>query len=435
MQVYKRSSKLYIVIFSILVFAILFQDLALQEYFGTIARCPVVFLAPIFFVIIFFLQGSIYVNKLVTYCWRYVLVTNITGVIMMFITVVFFTSFSFSVYDETIPIKFVKASAYNITYLFTALCLYNLILKISLTSLNHIFLFLTLFLIGVGFCQYFFDIHIPFINFTELEEIGRITLTTSEPSVAAPTLITISAIAIALRIYLKKKLFFTIFIGILSLATLVLIGSKTALLIMPFSIFWAMRKNFTWKALLYALLLLIPFLIIILQIVIPQISVDIESFTSFSTRVTCFLASFQSLIMFPLGEGYGTYLVHYPSLLLPLNQYLTNVTNLPFIDTELVEMVSSGKNLPGKSGIPNEIIYNGFSAVLFFFYFFKTYTQNIAKLSHGFFKLIFAFLGAFLFIEFFVGVVLETSYYYFLPFIIIEKILSLNKENNSFKIA
>jgi hypothetical protein len=425
----KQNSILYKLLLFILVFAMLFQDLPLQLVLGTIARSPVVFVAPVVFIVIILNEELVVFDKLTKYFLRYWLITMASAIIILCVTIFFVTKFNMYSYVEFMPAKLIKAGTYNLTYVFVAYSLYNLSQRVSLEYICQLLSAILFFLIAYGIIQTFTSIEIPFIH--SLSSIGdnRISLTTSEPSVGSFMFANFAVMVIALRIYLKKNSLATLIIGALSVFILFNVGSKGGLIFLPIAAVWALRKKINFKIGLVALIFLAPFIYFVITIVLPQVAIDIDDFNSFSTRSTTWLASMQSLFLYPFGEGYGTYLIYYPPLLLPMNTHLIALTGLPLLSKELTDMVATGINLPAKAGIPTEITYNGFFAVIFFYYLFRYYASLVKSLADDIPKLIFSFLGTFLFLEFLFNVVLETSYSYVIAFMVMQKITGLRQNN------
>ena len=80
---------LYRVFFFVLFSAILFQDFFLQEYIGSIARSPVVFIVPILFIAVIIIENKFILHIIPKYFLLYVLVTIGTALIMFGITILF----------------------------------------------------------------------------------------------------------------------------------------------------------------------------------------------------------------------------------------------------------------------------------------------------------------------------------------------------------
>lgn len=412
-------------LFTFFVFCILTQDIALQQYFGTIAKTPVFFVAPVMFIFLIIIQKRVFLNTIVKYYFLYAMLGIVLSIFMLCYTLLFVTGGDMHVYDEFMPIKLVKAGFYNITYF---IALYNLFVLARYLSLNTLLLLLQAllwFLIIDGFLQLSIGFKIPFINYSQLEG-KRISLTASEPSNAAPMFLTLAAVVIALRIQLNKSKFGTAILGVLCFTILILINSKGFLILIPVAIIISIRKSLNFKVVTAASLFIVPFLLVIVYRVVPLLVADIQDFNSFSTRATTFVAALKSLYKYPVGEGYGSYLLYYPPMLLPTNNQIANFLGFPLLSMELTDMVQSGRNLPAKSGIANEIIYNGVFAIVFLVMLCRYYTSRIKLIVNKVVKHIFAFMGVLLLMVFLFNSVLETAYFYLLLVVITCKLADNN---------
>ncbi|HVX49088.1 MAG TPA: hypothetical protein VHB48_02990, partial [Chitinophagaceae bacterium] len=170
--------------------------------------------------------------------------------------------------------------------------------------------------------------------------------------------------------------------------------------------------------------LLVPLTIIIIKKVLPMLVTDIADFTSFSTRITTIVAMVKSIFLYPFGEGYGTYLLYFPPLLLPTNAQIVHIIGFPLQPGELIDMVNTGKNLPAKSGVGNEIIYNGITAIIFLVLICRYYVKNVRLIPIKSARLIFSFLGLLLLTIFTFNTILETAYFYLLPLVIVPKLVN-----------
>ena len=233
----------------------------------------------------------------------------------------------------------------------------------------------------------------------------------------------ISIVVLALRLFNNSSKIVTFFIIIFSFLVLLGIGAKGGVFFIALSLIWTFRKNISWKLFLFALLIFIPLVFYISQIIVPLLLKDIENFNSVSTRTTTFIAGFESLYKFPIGQGYGTYLVFFPKMLLPIHQQISSLFNIPFLDDELVEMVTSGLNLGIKSGIPHEIMLNGFCAVYFYYVIFRYYFKNVNKVVNKEVKICFSFLGAFILLDFSFAGIFDSAYIYTIPFVLLPVII------------
>ena len=151
------------------------------------------------------------------------------------------------------------------------------------------------------------DVLAPFHLSMEGYGVGlRQRLLSPEPSIAAFTF----NIFCYWRLPSATLIWSDLFFGAL-LAGNMLIGSKSSLVLIMFGGLLVFYFNMTLIQKLKSLFALIPVagivIYIVMHTVLPALMVDIENFTSVSTRLITSLWAVCSLFYYPLGEGYGTY--------------------------------------------------------------------------------------------------------------------------------
>jgi hypothetical protein len=418
------ASRIYIykAIFVMLLSGIILQDLPSQNLFGTIARSPIFLLAPLSFLILLLVDKKIQLFKLARYYIYYWVITTIVALILLLFFII--KNQTIAVYDQNLLIKLFKSSFYNLTFFFTAYSLSVIIDGIDLLFiykvLKKVFIFLILYaVIERSMPQVFSFLHTLY-NEDSLS-VGRLKLTTSESSVASSFFITIALCFIILRVYYRKNYFWTIIYSIFSFLVFAGIASKGAIVIV-IALIWAIRKYLSIRVVIFSLTIIIPIIILAIRYVIPEFQNDIENFSSVSTRVTTGLAAFYSLVLYPIGEGYATYLAYFPKLLLPVFNWLYDVTGIPFISTEIDLMVETGSTLGPKSGFTSEIMYNGWIAILFIILICKYISNTVNVISHKQVRILASMLFCYLFMSFLTSVAIETAYFLLLPILICVKI-------------
>jgi hypothetical protein len=160
---------------------------------------------------------------------------------------------------------------------------------------------------------------------------------------------------------------------------------------------------------------------IIASTVIPLLIKDLEVFSSFSTRLITIVSAGISLFNYPFGEGYGTYLAFYPEILSRAIDLVMNYSQTSLNLVELSSMINSGKYLAVKSGILNEVVYNGVIAIYFFIALFRSTYSLIEEAPHspgG--KLILKYTVIYLFLTVFLVSDLITLYCFVIPIAFIE---------------
>ncbi len=417
------SQSIYLVYITIVGF--IFVDLPLEQYFGTIARCPNLITAPFIFIYLQANLKQIVPVKLAKYYFNYSIISTVASLLMLFITVAFVTQGSWYVYAEFMPVKLVKAAAYNFVNALTIYNLYVLFKFITLEQLYKVLFYCLAFLTIYGLVEMFIDYPIPGIHGTIVtDDNKRLQLTTPEPVTATIVYSIFLSLVLYLRSYLKKVVFFTIVLAIVGLFLLLAIGSKGGVIFLVLSILLSIRKKLNFKVVILALITIVPIVYVIFETIVPMLLVDIEGFTSFSTRTSTWLAAFAGLIYYPIGQGFGTYLVYYPPLMIPTCKWFSSVIGIPLNTSEMEYYIQIGKYLGAKSGVPNEVMFNGIPALVYLYLICKYHVQRLKQLPKRTINILFSFIYYFIFFEFLFIVTLETTYYIFLPILLIDRLLN-----------
>lgn len=412
----------------ITIFGFLFTDLATEQIFGTIARCPNLFTAPIIFLIIQFHTKKIQPVKLASFMLQYSIISTFTALVMLIITVIFVTRGGWYVYNEFFPVKLVKAASYNLLNAFTIYNLYVLSRHVTVKQLYKVVSVCLIILTVYGFVEIAIPYPIPGIHGTIVfADDKRLQLTTAEPVTATILYATFLSVVLYLRTYLKKASKITFLYVLAGLSLLLLIGSKGGVIFLVIAIVLSLRNRINFKIIIGAVLLIIPIIYVIINTIVPMLVVDIEEFTSFSTRATTWLAAIGGLIKYPLGEGYGTYLTYFPPLLIPTCNWLSGVIGISLNTSEMDYYIQVGKYMGAKSGIPNEIMFNGVTTLIYLYIICRYYVIRFKQLPINSANIFFSFLYYFLFLEFLFVVTFETTYYIFIPIVVIDRVL---EENN-----
>jgi hypothetical protein len=89
------------------------QDLPTGNLLGTVARCPIFFVAPIFFLFLVIKQKFFRLHTIPKYFLYYFIISLLSSILMLIITVIFFTEGNMYQYGEFFPIKLLKIGAEN----------------------------------------------------------------------------------------------------------------------------------------------------------------------------------------------------------------------------------------------------------------------------------------------------------------------------------
>jgi hypothetical protein len=229
-----------------------------------------------------------------------------------------------------------------------------------------------------------------------------------------------------LRYYLKKGKVLTYVGAILSILILTAIASKGVIVILV-SLLWAIRRNITFATVVPVIICAVPIVQFIITDIIPDLLFDIEAFNSVSTRLTTLSASLYSLVVHPLGEGYGTYLYYFPKLVVPVFSWIITTTGIPFLGGELDDMVITGNSLMPKSGVASEIMYNGWIAVIMLIMLIRYFSGISKKITDKTIYILWSFIMSYIFLSFLFSVSIETSYFFILPLAVVTKIIEEKK--------
>jgi hypothetical protein len=177
-----------------------------------------------------------------------------------------------------------------------------------------------------------------------------------------------------------------------------------------------------------SIVFIVPSYWVIINIIIPQLTADIEQFTSVSTRSITIITSLKSLFAYPFGQGYGTYLFTYPTLLDETTNNVLRWSPVPLSSFEIDLMLDTGRALTVKSGLLNEILYTGWAIIIFYIFFFGNAFRNLRRLrTQRTVQNLFLYILIFIIINYLLVSSIETSYITFLPFALLERLSHQNE--------
>lgn len=410
----------YIFLFLMLIGTI-FIDLPLAQKIGTIGKSLMVFISPIIASLIYFFSTS--AKKLlrrfdVKLFLGYWLITFLFSLLMLNVYTIA-TGNTYTIYGQNMFIKLLKASTYN---LILALTYYNftyIFSNLNYKKLSFVFFLIFILLTVVGFSEiYNKDIFNMFHN-TPLSD-NRVRLLTSEPSQAG----LLYGIFLFLALIFNKFFFLRIIFLTVGLIIFYFIASKVALITIILSIALVYFLGINFKQKIKYSVIIFPTLGVLIYIFIPvflsSLLSDIENFSSFSTRFTGFISAILTLVYYPVGFGYGTYLTFFPSIAEEAKSIAENVFPLPLNFYEIDIIIATGENIGFKSGFLSQIMFNGWIAILFFTILFTSTYRRIDTLNlKTSQKIISKTLIIFIILEIFTAVDIEVMYAYLIPIAII----------------
>ncbi len=420
---------MYKFFFIFLIFGMIFTDLPFFSSY-TVTHSLMFIISPIIFVTILIIKNfklDIKRSFLVKIFLFYTIFTLITSLLLLLVYLLF--KGDFAVYNKNLIVKLLEAF-FSVTFLsFTVV--FNLNFLLQRMNLNFfkkaiyvVFLFLTI----SAFLEFFNQGIFSFLHATHYT-YDRLRLFTSEPSQA--TLLYFIFASLAFFLYRKKIM--RIFIFLISFIVLLLVASKgffISFLIASVFIFGKYFKNKKFSLLMLILVGLSSY--VFYNFALPALYVDIEHFTSFSTRFSCMISVLLILVFFPFGTGYGTYLYFYPDILKKsfniANQIFLHIFSLPLSYLEINSMITTGKDLGAKSTIPDAVLYNGWIGLLFFVIIFLKFISRIKSLAlPKTDKIILEFIIYTIFIQLLIGSESVLLYCIWLPLIFIENLNKLEE--------
>lgn len=403
----------------ILFLSMIITDLPLSLYIGTIGLSPMIIIALLFFLIYILFKNKVVINYTSKLFFYYYLITLINSFL---ICIVFFMEHNviYDPYGNLIFIKLVKTSTNNLIYVLVYILIFNLLIRKNLLQIKRIFLLFFLITVFIAFLEKY-DKNILSIFHVVSVDYNRLRLLTSEPSRAALQVVILGGISM---FFVKSFYFFLILF--ISFILLILIASKGSFIFIIISLFLSVfffKTNLIkkLKIVFYSFIMIGASGYIFILYILPHILIDIDKFTSFSTRIITYLWAFISLLHFPLGEGYGTYLIFFKQPLIEAKNFISSVFPISLNYSEIDNMLLTGKNVAVKSGLLFQIVLNGVFAIIFYFLLFKKTFYKIYKLNINYKnKLILIFLLYYTLFTILFGANIEVLYIYILPIIFID---------------
>jgi len=414
-----KNQFLYLFIFFLLCIGMIFTDLPIYE--RTVTHSLMILFAPLIFAFILVVKKfKVLLTKNLKLFILYMIVSFVTSLILLYYLIL--TKGEFYVYNKNLLIKhfeaFISLSLLHfLVYFLLILICYKLSPNLLKKFVFLIFLFLTL----VGLIEYLDSEKLSMFHFTP-KDYERLRLFTAEPSHA----VLLSLIFSLLSLFFIENVSLKIFISILSGIIFILINSKGGFITLFFvSIILFLKKIRNIKYTVVLLLILVIASYLFVKFAFPSLYIDINNFSSFSTRFSGLISVILILFKYPLGLGYGSYLFYYPKILDQsyeiANTLFVNLFGIPLSYAEISDMISTGKNIGAKAGIPQAIIFSGWVTVIFWLIIFRNSLKNIKRINiNASRKIILEFLILYVFIQLLIGSEYTLLYVIWLPIALIE---------------
>ena len=393
--------KVKVIILTLILLLTTYQDFPLVNYFGEIARTPIIFLTP-FFLGYLFLNRKLNISN---YTKEYLIyIIYIIFISLVYTIIVIIKNKGFYILEENILIKNLKMLSYPVTSLVLYQFFYSLFYQRKF-SFNDIFkavfyaqIFLIIFLIFEAKVYKTIEVFLPSIH-SSPEKYWRIRLLTYESSWTGTIVIIFTLLPIFLSNYLKKK-FSTKVLVILSSAFFFIYytihsESKGYLIlvlisVLPMLIKWVYQNKKYRKYFYFSLIVIVSIGIIIYEPLKEEVYKQFNISITFGTRFTGYLASLQTFIKNPFGIGLGPYLDIYVS---NIKSILDSSIIQGFNLNEIKGYMSSPKYLSSKTYFFDHLVFAGIPFLLFFYLFFIKRYQRLSRLPETYLiKVILAFI-------------------------------------------
>lgn len=381
------------IILFLLLFLVLYQDFPLVNYFGEIARSPIVFLSP-FLLLYIFSQRRILITKEMRTFFYYIICLWVISIIYLF--KVISLNGDAMVLGENIILKTIKMSIYPlialIFYSFSYSFLRNQ--KNLEETLFIVFKYLQLFFACFLIVEIYYlqteKSFLPFIHAVN-EKYWRIRLLTLEESWTGTILILLIFFPIYLvnslnkSIKEKRRIYFISCFIFISYAFVS--ESKGFLFLLLISVLPILLKSFFNNQKFKKLRgVLIPILIVGSLFIgvnfFDIVSDQLYSSGTFGTRFTSILASAKLFITNPFGVGWSGMVYYYP-------QEIQNVIDTGIVDRFILLEIKTYTNttlaLSTKTEFLDNLVQGGIFFLIFYYLFFVKKYIKLIKIKESIF--------------------------------------------------
>ncbi len=379
-----------LILFFVLLMAV-YQDFPFVNYFGEIARSPIVFLTP-FLVLYLFSEKKItltdYTKNYGTYILYLVLVS------LIYTTYILFKNKSIYVYDQNILVKNIKMVIYPLCSLVFYQFIYTFLKRTSdLTQCFRVILgiqwFLIVFLWFETQVYKTTEIFLPFLH-ANPEKYWRVRLLTVESSWSGSVVVIFTFLPIFLSEYLKRKtkekflvyctsafffFYYTIHSESKGYLFLVLVS------LLPMLIGFMYSKKTLRYILLFSLIPIGFFLSKVYTSLHQEILSQLQTSVTFGTRFTGYLTSIKTFVFNPFGIGLGPYVEIYTQ---QANKILQTDFMQQFNLGEIKEYLQASKNLSSKTYFFDQLVFGGIPFLLFYYLFFIKRIKRIKKIANSY---------------------------------------------------
>jgi len=381
--------KLKWLFFFLVLLCAVYQDFPLVNYFGEIAKSPIVFFIPVLVAYIF-LKRKMLISE---YSKAYVIyLLYLLGISIIYTSYLILKNKSLYVFDENLIVKNIKMILYPICSFIFYQFVYNFLkrnngLKQLLKIVLGIQILLIVILIFEAQVYKTREIFLPFLH-SNPEKYWRIRLLTFESSWSGSVVVIFSFLPIFLSEYINIDKFKKIWIYSTSVFFFfyytIHSESKGYLFLVLISLL-PMLLNYMYKnkklryVLIAGLVPLIITFVLVYTSLKEEILVQLNTSITFGTRFTGYLASLKTFLYNPFGIGLASYIEIYTNSIHDIvnTQFMSNY-NLG----EVKQYLSSPKFLSSKTYFFDHLVFGGIPFLLFFYLFFIKRLQKLKKIRN-----------------------------------------------------
>lgn len=359
------------ILFALFIICIPFQDFGLMGtflgFFGLyLSNIPLILLI-IFSFINFLLGGKVDKRDFIIYCGivLYIIIYSLL-ILINYISDNNITLYIYKIFSNSIIFIF-----WLFAYIYTKNHIKVIGKYIIMANIIHIIGWIICDILKVNLGN--------MIHYLNNVDYNRFHGFTSENSVFCFTAVILGA----LSIYYTKNKIIKILFGLLMLFFIIFGGSKgtlgCGLISLFFYIILSKKYKISIKFIFIIGVILISYLVIY-YILLDSFLLDLEEYTSFTSRFSSILSVFYILINYPLGTGFGVFLPVFKICIVKafdlLNSYIPGIV---LIYKEIDSWISNedGKNAVIKSIIFQYIAYFGIPFLIGFLYYIRYIIKNI----------------------------------------------------------
>lgn len=424
---------LLIMYYVVLLVLTVYQDFTLATHFGEIFRTPIILLLPLFLfceILILSKMKMFTITKLQLYLLVYICCLTVISTI--YVLWQYFNGM-YGFLNEDFFAKSLKGIVYFLLILLYMRHLYFITIKLNLK--NILLSFITVItILNVILIVELLTIPNALTNFHAIKiEYYRIRLLTAESSWAGTIYVIFCSIALYLvlnstQLKFNKLLTFYIifsfiFFSIVNSSKGFIVVILLSLVLLFINIKKLKKKTFVILISTVCLGSVIWYFYFY-DFFIESVLIDIENYTSLSTRIGLIVSSIKILLMHPFGVGTGTYIYYLSKSIPETYQWIEFLFRFLFSSSpnleELNSLTSKLEGLSIKSGFFQWLLIGGIFSIIYFyktFKYIKSHLNNII-LIYCFYFIIFS---TFLYIN------LEIKYEVWLFLVIVESLIHKDK--------